>query len=104
MARLVCLHDSGFSSRADAQKRLYTANSVADRRARCLRAAEARLYRHEIDDGPTLARHVDAFLDIYNARRPHEALDFALPLDRYLRPPPITLEPAVQVGLCGTRP
>jgi putative transposase len=62
------------------------------------------LYRHEIDDGPTLARHVDAFLDIYNARRPHEALDFALPIDRYLRPPPITLEPAVQIGLCGTRP
>src|SRR5213079_109710 len=36
-----------------------------------------------------------AFVDVYNARRPHEALDFALPIARYLRPPPITLEPAI---------
>jgi putative transposase len=62
------------------------------------------LYRHEIDDGPVLAAQVERFLDVYNTRRPHEALDFALPIDRYLRPPPITLEPAIQIGLCASRP
>jgi len=62
------------------------------------------LYRHEIDDGPSLAVQVERFLDVYNTRRPHEALDFALPIDRYLRPPAITLEPAIQIGLCGSRP
>jgi putative transposase len=62
------------------------------------------LYRHEINDGPSLAGEVDRFLDVYNTRRPHEALDFQLPIDRYLRPPAITLEPAIQIGLCGGRP
>jgi putative transposase len=62
------------------------------------------LYRHEILDGPALAGHVDDFLDVYNSRRPHEALDFALPIDRYLRPPPITLAPAIQIGPCGRLP
>ncbi len=59
------------------------------------------LYRHEIDDGPGLAEHVATYLDVYNRRRPHEALDYALPLERYLRPPPITLAPAIQVGPCS---
>jgi transposase InsO family protein len=58
------------------------------------------LYRHEIADGPALAAQIDRFLDVYNTRRPHEALDFALPIDRYLRPPAVTLEPAIQIGLC----
>jgi putative transposase len=62
------------------------------------------LYRHEIDNGAGLAVQVERFLDVCNTRRPHGALDFALPIDRYLRPPPITLEPAIQIGLCGSRP
>jgi putative transposase len=59
------------------------------------------LYRHEIDDGPSLAAEVERFLDVYNTRRPHEALDFALPIDRYLRPPPITPAPAIELGACS---
>ncbi len=45
------------------------------------------LYRDEIDDGQQLADHIDRYLTVYNELRPHEALDFARPLDRYLRPP-----------------
>ncbi len=45
------------------------------------------LYRHEIDDGPALAEHVDGYLDTYNRQRPHEALQFALPIDRYTAVP-----------------
>jgi len=41
------------------------------------------LYRHEIDDGPALADHVDGYLHTYNHQRPHEALKIALPIDRY---------------------
>jgi len=45
------------------------------------------LYRHEINDGPALADHVDGYLHIYNPQRPHEALKFALPIDRYIAVP-----------------
>jgi putative transposase len=62
------------------------------------------LYRHEIDDGPGLAAEVERYLAIYNENRPHEALDFKLPIDRYLRPPPIVLKPAIQLGPCGRVP
>jgi transposase InsO family protein len=62
------------------------------------------LYRHEIDDGPALANEVERYLAIYNEIRPHEALDFKLPIDRYLRPPTITLKPAIQIGPCGRLP
>lgn len=62
------------------------------------------LYRHEIDDGPALAAQVERFLDVYNTQRPHEALDYKLPIDRYLRPPPITLAPAIQIGPCARSP
>jgi putative transposase len=62
------------------------------------------LYRHQIDDGPGLAAEVERFLDVYNARRPHEALDFQPPIDRHLRQPPATLEPAIQTGPRGSRP
>jgi putative transposase len=47
------------------------------------------LYRQEIDDGQALAEEIASYLDVYNEIRPHEALDFARPLDRYLRPPTI---------------
>ena len=62
------------------------------------------LYRHEIDNSAELVAHVERFLDAYNTHRPHEALDFALPIDRCLRPPPITLQPAIQIGPCGRLP
>lgn len=45
------------------------------------------LYRHEIDDGPALADHVNGYLDVYNRQRPHETLKFALPIDRYIAIP-----------------
>jgi len=51
------------------------------------------LYRHDIADGPGLADHVDGYISVYNEVRPHEALDFKPPLDRYVKPPPITLAP-----------
>lgn len=35
------------------------------------------LYRHDIADGQDLAEHVDRYLDVYNAVRPHEALPSA---------------------------
>ena len=58
------------------------------------------LYRHEIDDGQELAEHIDRYLAVYNEVRPHEALDFARPLDRYLRPP--TIGPrGIQIGPCS---
>lgn len=58
------------------------------------------LYRHDITDGPDLAEHIDRYLAVYNEIRPHEALDFARPLDRYLRPPSIGPR-GLQIGPCG---
>ena len=51
-----------------------------------------RLYRHDIDHGLDLAAHVEAFLDEYNRIRPHEAIGWQRPLDRYLETPE-TLKP-----------
>lgn len=45
------------------------------------------LYRHEISDGLELDEHVARFIDDYNHRRPHEAIDFNLPIDAYLADP-----------------
>jgi putative transposase len=45
------------------------------------------LYRHDITDGPGLTREVEAYLDVFNRRRPHEAIDFTLPHDRYTTDP-----------------
>jgi transposase InsO family protein len=45
------------------------------------------LYLREIDDGPALAEHVAAFERIYNDERPHEAIAFRLPRERYLQAP-----------------
>lgn len=58
------------------------------------------LYRHEIDDGQHLTEHIARYLAIYNEVRPHEALDFARPLDRYLRPPTIGHR-GLQIGPCS---
>lgn len=58
-------------------------------------------YRHEITDGPGLADHIDGYISVYNEIRPHEALDFKLPIERYTKPPPITLAPAIQIGPCS---
>lgn len=68
---------------------------------RFFQSAYEYLYRHEIADGPALADHVDSFLTVYNEVRPHEALDFKLPIDRYVKPPPITLAPTIQIGPCS---
>lgn len=59
------------------------------------------LYRHEIDDGQALADQIARYVTVYNDIRPHEAIDFKRPIDRSLRPPPITLQPAIQIGPCS---
>jgi transposase InsO family protein len=45
------------------------------------------LYQREIDQAAELAEEVDAFLDLYNSVRPHEALGFRRPLETYLEEP-----------------
>ena len=70
------------------------------------------LYRHEIPDGPSLAVEVEAYRQIFNRIRPHEAISMDRPIDRYLQPPtqtetptqnePATLTPGV-FELSGTR-
>jgi putative transposase len=52
------------------------------------------LYLQEIDDGPALAKHVAAFERIYNDERPHEALNYKLPRERYLQTSGCTEEAA----------
>jgi hypothetical protein len=58
------------------------------------------LYRHDITDGQALADHVDDYLDTYNGIRPHEAIDWQRPIDRYQSiprndPDPQTLRPEI---------
>jgi putative transposase len=45
------------------------------------------LYLHEIDDGPALAEHVLDYARLYNDERPHEAIGWSLPRDRYTADP-----------------
>jgi transposase InsO family protein len=45
------------------------------------------LYRLEIPDVLGLIEQAEAFRQLYNAIRPHETLDFATPVSRYLAPP-----------------
>ncbi|HTA96907.1 MAG TPA: integrase core domain-containing protein [Solirubrobacteraceae bacterium] len=45
------------------------------------------LYRHEIQDGPHLSDHVEQYREIYNHRRPHEALGMEFPINRYTSAP-----------------
>lgn len=45
------------------------------------------LYRLEIPNGQALVDEVEAYRDIYNRIRPHEALGFDRPLETYLRSP-----------------
>jgi putative transposase len=45
------------------------------------------LFRIEIPDAITLADEAEAFRRLYNEIRPHESLDFATPLSRYLAEP-----------------
>jgi len=42
------------------------------------------LYRHEIDDGVSLAEHADDYRHVFNTIRPHEALGQKRPLDVHL--------------------
>jgi transposase InsO family protein len=46
------------------------------------------LYRYDIADGIDLARHVEIQRQIFNTRRPHEALDWRFPRDTYLSATP----------------
>ncbi len=45
------------------------------------------LYRLEIPDAIARADEAEAYRALYNEIRPHEALDFATPLSRYLADP-----------------
>jgi putative transposase len=45
------------------------------------------LYLHEIDDGPALADQVLEYARLYNDERPHEAIAWARPRDRYAADP-----------------
>ena len=54
------------------------------------------LYRHEITDGPAVAREAEAYRQAFNHIRPHEALGVARPAERYLaalhdRPEPVSV-------------
>ena len=42
------------------------------------------LYRHEIDDGVSLAEHADDYRHVFNTIGPHEALGQKRPLDVHL--------------------
>lgn len=57
------------------------------------------LYRHDVSDGQDLAEHVDRFIDVYNAIRPHEHLAFARPLDAYLAAPTAPLPTRQDVAI-----
>lgn len=46
-----------------------------------------RLYRHDIPDGLVLTDHVADFIDEFNRIRPHEAIGWQRPLERYLQTP-----------------
>lgn len=56
-------------------------NGVIERRIESLKYE--RRYRHDIADGLVLSGPVDEF----NRIRPHEAIDWQRPLDRYLQDP-----------------
>ena len=45
------------------------------------------LYRQVIPDGPTLATEVEAYRQIFNWIRPHEAINMKRPMDLYLTTP-----------------
>lgn len=42
------------------------------------------LYRHEISDGPGIAREAEAYRHVFNNVRPHEAIGMTTPAERYL--------------------
>jgi transposase InsO family protein len=54
------------------------------------------LYRHDIPDGVDLAAHVEAQRQIFNHRRPHEALDWRFPHDVYLNATPNFPDPETE--------
>lgn len=61
-----------------------------------------RLYREETGDVLDLDAPIRAFIELYNAVRPHEALGFATPLARYLEPPSDDHEPNEYVDALRT--
>lgn len=60
------------------------------------------LYREELGDGADVADATAWYLELYNAVRPHEALDFATPLNAWAAPPPDPVEPP-SANLSGDR-
>jgi len=94
IARLRVVTDNGAAFKSDAfwrfvQGRPYLehirtrhyapeTNGVVERFNRSLKYEH--LYQREIDQAATLAEEVEAFLRLYNETRPHEALDFKIPL------------------------
>jgi hypothetical protein len=54
------------------------------------------LYRHDIGDGVELARRVETQRNVFNSRRPHEALDWHFPRDTYLTTTPNTPDPQTE--------
>jgi transposase InsO family protein len=54
------------------------------------------LYRYDIPDGLELARHVEHQRQIFNTRRPHEALDWRFPQDVYLAAVPNFEDPETE--------
>jgi putative transposase len=55
---------------------------------RCYEAIKyEHLYLQEITDGPALAAEIAAYQHVYNHERPHETIDWALPIDRYTQAP-----------------
>lgn len=59
-------------------------NGVVERYAGSLKYE--RLYREEISDGLDLQAQLDDYQALYNTIRPHQAIDWQRPLDRYLDP------------------
>jgi transposase InsO family protein len=57
---------------------------------------DEQLYRHDIDDGIDLARHVEHQRQVFNTRRPHEALDWRFPHDAYLSAAPNLPDPETE--------
>ncbi|WP_217699361.1 integrase core domain-containing protein, partial [Protofrankia sp. BMG5.30] len=53
------------------------------------------LYRHEIDTLDDLVREANAYREIFNRVRPHEALGFHRPIEIHHNP---TLKPPTKIG------
>ena len=108
--RLRVVTDNGSAFKSDAFQRFFRerpflehirtrhyapqTNGVVERFNQSLK--HEHLYRLEIDRAWDLAEEVEAFLDLYNTVRPHEAIGFKRPLDIYLQEPHLFSGESVQ--------